>query len=298
VDFSALGRAPDHYDYREVWANRLPTFELVWQRGVHSFELDLLPTSDGGVCVTHNSVIDGKNVWDWTSAELCNKGWPELDALLDRLESLQQQRSKRVRAFLPGRFGKRARAKVLVELKGAFSSEEGTDAGQHGIQPVSRSLVERAVSIIGRRLDSGKWTSDQLVLIGFNHRMLALAASMDPRLQIGLSYGKEYFDLTEEEMRSVRGRPDYEESFIRRMIAGAKAAGAVSIVPDSRFVDARLVKAAHENQLRVQVWTSFRIQEPIEEMLALGVDTIISDTPLAVQSAERRHRSRRASTGA
>jgi glycerophosphoryl diester phosphodiesterase len=292
VDFSSLGRAPDQYDYREVWANRVSTFELMWNRGVHYFELDLVPTKDGGVCVTHDSVIDGKKAWEWTTAELIEKGVPELDALLDLFESLEKRSAKKVRAFLPGRLKRRPRTKMLVELKGAFSSEAGTDAGQHGVQPVSRELVERTASILGRRLDAGTWTSEQLVLVGFNHGMLELAKQLEPRLQIALSYAKESFGLEDAVLSSVRERQEFD-AMIDRMISEAKAAGAVAIVPDGRFVDERLVKAAHENDLRVHVWTSYRVDEPTEELLALGVDTIISDTPLAVRNAERRQRVKR-----
>ncbi len=265
TDWSGLGRRPDHYDYREEWANRLKTFERMWEKGVREFELDVLPSKSSTPTVIHNSVIDGKNVALWSDAELASKGSLPLKSLLDSVERF------------PGFADERAR--LFVELKGSHSAEELSDAGENGVAPASRKLVEDVVALVTQRVQSGKWSYEQLPIIGFNHGMLRLAKQLNPDIQVATSFGKENFGLAEEQMAGVRARPDFD-TFIHQMLTQAKETGAFAINPDSRLVTERLVAAAHQHGLQVNAWTAFRVPEATRELLDWNVDTLITDTPL------------------
>ena len=62
------------------------------------------------------------------------------------------------------------------------------------------------------------------------------------------------------------------------LVAGAKREGLWGLHPNKTYATADLVRAAHEAELAVQVWT---VNEPreIEHFVALGVDGICSDYP-------------------
>jgi len=96
ADWSALDHEPDHYDYRDQWANRLPTFARMLEQGVRCFEHDLLPSSDGDVMMVHNSVINGKNVWECSTEELETQGCARFEDLLDMVEDFQKLTGEKV----------------------------------------------------------------------------------------------------------------------------------------------------------------------------------------------------------
>lgn len=278
VDWKHLGREPDHYEYREEWANRKSTLELMYAKGIRSFETDVLPTaksvdSPRDVVVTHNSEIDGQKTWEWLASDLEQKGWSTLEDMLDTLEQLVATHGGRPMLF--------------TELKGALSTERATDIGDKGLMPASVEMVHQVVDSITQRVEAGTFTYDELPLISFNHPMLALAKKLNPELKIGLSFAQENLGLTNREMATVTQRPDYKAFVIDRMIGDALAARAYSIAPDSRFLTRELVEAAHAAGLEVHGWTAYQVEEPITEMLEWGVDTLITDLPLAVEAAKQ-----------
>lgn len=274
TDWSGLGRAPNHYDYREGWANRTRTFARMFREGVRSFELDLVLSRDGDPIVTHDSTVDGKVAWEWSTRELQSKGWATFTEVLDTLEQ---------EAAAAGHG-----ATVLVELKGAFSSEEGTDVGQAGVTKVSDALSRKVAALLSARLDSGRWTPEQLPVIGFNHAMLRLAREVEPRLLIGLSYASESFDLSGEAMATVTSRPDFETAIAGKMVRDAVEQRAFAINPDVRFVDERLLRAAKNAGILVQAWIPYGVEEPTRTLLQWGVDVLITDCPLAAEAEKRR----------
>jgi glycerophosphoryl diester phosphodiesterase len=93
--------------------------------------------------------------------------------------------------------------------------------------------------------------------------MLEAAKSQNPDVYIGLSYAKEVADTPAEQM-----------------INDAKTAGAYAINPDDRLINKELVDKAHAAGLKVQSWTSYRVEPHPQNMIALGVDTLITDCPL------------------
>lgn len=235
-------RGLDHYALRELWANRLPTFEYMIKKGISCFELDLLPSKDSDVIVVHNSIIDGRNAWEWSRQELQQKGCCTLEELLNAIEKTKQKIT------------------LLLEVKGSLSSETSTDIGSHGISEPSKILIQKVVDIITERTAKHGWGYDQLPVIGFNHQMLEMVKQLNPKILIGLSYAV--------------------ENLSPNMIEDAKKSGAYAINPDDRFVNKELVESAHEAGLKVQSWTSYRIEPRPKEMIELGVDTLITDCPL------------------
>lgn len=270
VDWSALGHEPGHFDYRDHWANRLDTFRHMLEQGVRSFELDLLPSRDGDVMMVHNSEINGRKVWETSTEELEEQGCPSIETLLDMVETFRHRTGERV--------------ELLLEMKGALSSETATDAGENGVAEQSEGMVRHMVELLRERTGGEHgWDYGQLPLIGFNHGMLKLAKSLEPEVHIGLSYAREHFGLDDEQMVEATSRPDYAERIVRRMAGDAREAGACAIIPDDRLIDAQLIEKAHANGLKVWSWTDFSMRERPEEMIRMGVDTVISDRPLHAQ---------------
>src|SRR5882757_2131753 len=87
-DFLSLEKTLDHYDYRNIWANRLPTFEYMFERGISCFELDLMLSKDREIVVVHDSIIDEKHVWEWGMEALQQKGCMRLQDLLNSMGCL------------------------------------------------------------------------------------------------------------------------------------------------------------------------------------------------------------------
>ena len=261
-----------HYAYRDVWQNDPKTCEQMLKLGVRRFETDLLPSSEGVPMVVHNSIIDGKNAWEWTTAELEARGCTPFDKQLDLVEKTLEG--------LPGE------PTLFVETKGpgSESSEFTTDAGANGVSEQGVILIKGVEEIIQKRVQSGKWRYDQLPLISFNHKMLALTSK---DICIGLSFAKENFDLQEEEMAHAIERPDFQTAFVDRMVQEAVDAEAFAINPDSRLVDERLVQAAEEKNIAVQAWMNFGVEEPLEDLLRWGVN-VFTDCPLTAEAAKQK----------
>jgi glycerophosphoryl diester phosphodiesterase len=198
--------------------------------GVRCFELDLLPSADGDVMMVHNSVIDGKNVWELSAKDLEKQGCAKLTDLLDMVEEFQCKTGERVR--------------LLLEVKGSVSTEEITDASED-VTEISADMIGEIVHTINERTKKDVWEYDQLSLIGFNHGMLKMAKEMDPGIQIGLSY---------------------------------------AINPDDRLMSPQMVGAAHAQGLKVQSWTDGTMRERPDEMIRMGVDTLITDRPVFSRS--------------
>lgn len=267
VDWSSLGHEPNHYDYRDAWANRKQTFMTMLDQGVRSFELDLMLSKDGEVMVVHNSCIDGKNVSQTHSTELEAKGCIRYPELLDAFEAYQQEHKTRIT--------------ILNETKGSFSDETNTDAGANGVAPISAQLVKKVVSELNQRIGH-EWDAEQLPIIGFNHKMLDMAKQLKPELEIGLTYGKENFLFSEDDMQNVTTRNDYPQ-MVQRMVDEALEAGAYAINPDNRLVTRELVNSAHDAGLLVQSWSGFNMPERQGDMIEAGVDTLITDCPKQAQ---------------
>jgi glycerophosphoryl diester phosphodiesterase len=261
----ALPDAPSHWDYRDGWANRLRTFATMMEQGVRMFELDLLTSKEGEVFVVHNSNIDGEHVWEMTNAQLERKGCFRPTELLDVAEDFQRRTGERVQ--------------FMLELKGAFSSEDLTDAGENGVAEKSAELVRNITALLDARVPSHGWDNDQLSLIGFNHAMLAMAKDLRPQTCIGLNIGKENFGLDESEMGGFLNEPAYS-AYVQKMVDDAKRLDAFAINPDNRMVTPQFVEAAHAAGILVQPWTNYGMDEHRETMLEYGVDTLITDYPL------------------
>lgn len=268
---------PDHWRRREVWGNRLATFEARWRDGQRWFELDATVSGDDDVMVLHHSRIGDQDVWGVPTQDLVDRGWSRLSDVLSMFERLQREAGDR--------------AELLIELKAGVSTDHTTDFGQDGVGPAGVRLLERAVPILRQRLSSG-WRPHQLRVVGFNHALVLAARAREPRLEVMLSYAKEHAGLTEADMRRPWRRARAVRRRFRAWLDEAQGAGAVGILLDRRLALGVLRRDARARGLRVVAWTAFGDREPTARLLRGGVD-LISDRPLAARALQRRMRERR-----
>jgi len=96
---------------------------------------------------------------------------------------------------------------------------------------------------------------DRVILVSFHEEALASVRKLDRKIETGLIYAK-----------------------FRNPIDAALKLGVQYLVPLYRFVHTRDVEKAHENSLKVIVWT-INTREEAREYIAKGVDGIASDKP-------------------
>jgi glycerophosphoryl diester phosphodiesterase len=131
---------------------------------------------------------------------------------------------------------------VNVEIKNA-AQDPGWDPGE-AVAALTASVVEEA-----------GWTSRVLVS-SFQMATLRAVQAADGRLALGALWGF---------------APDVEAA-----LAEAAAAGFAAVHPFFVSVDRELVERAHAMGLAVNVWT-VNVLEDLRAMVALGVDTVITD---------------------
>lgn len=100
---------------------------------------------------------------------------------------------------------------------------------------------------------------DRVIIVSFHEESLAAVKNLDSEIETGLIYAK-------------------FRSKIRNPIQAAMKLNARYLVPLYRFVHTKDIEKAHENNLKVIVWT-INTKEEARQYIAKGVDGIASDKP-------------------
>jgi len=99
----------------------------------------------------------------------------------------------------------------------------------------------------------------RVIIVSFHEESLAAVKNLDSKIETGLIYAK-------------------FRSKIRNPIQAALKLNARYLVPLYRFIHTKDIEKAHENNLKVIVWT-INTKEEAMEYIAKGVDGIASDKP-------------------
>jgi len=100
---------------------------------------------------------------------------------------------------------------------------------------------------------------DRVIIVSFHEESLAHMNNLDSEIETGLIYAK-------------------LGSKIRKPVQAALKLNVRYLVPLYRFVHTKDIEKAHENNLKVIVWT-INTKEEAREYIAKGVDGIASDKP-------------------
>lgn len=197
------------------WApeNTLVGFELAIEQGADFLECDVHLARDGRLVVIHDDTVDRTTdghgqVRDFTVAEL-----QRLDAgswLDPRFRGTRLPTLDELLTWAKGR------VPIAIELKQPDVPYVGYEA----------AAVEAIV---------GHGMLDQVLVISFDHALLARIAGIDGRVATGMIYGPE----------AAPADP----------VAAALAIGAQAIHPRFDLVTPEFVRAAHAADLAISVWT-------------------------------------------
>jgi glycerophosphoryl diester phosphodiesterase len=100
---------------------------------------------------------------------------------------------------------------------------------------------------------------DRVIIVSFHEESLAAVKNLDSEIETGLIYAK-------------------FRSKIKNPVQAALKLNARYLVPLYRFVHTKDIEKAHENNLKVIVWT-INTREEARQYIAKGVDGIASDKP-------------------
>jgi glycerophosphoryl diester phosphodiesterase len=245
--------------------NTLAAFEYAIEAGVDTLELDVNVTKDDRVVVVHDQKIN---------VELC---LGPNDEKLTSSPSIRALTFQELRAFDCGstrhpRFPKqvlvpKARIPALEEVfelvktskhagakKVKLNIETKSVPGLPDLSPSPHRFARLVVDLIRK---SG--LEDRVILQSFDHRTLAEAKKLAPRLTLSVL--------------SNDVHPDY--------VAMAASVGAAIVSPNKDWITKADVERLHAAKIRVIPWTA---NTPAEwrALIEMGVDGIITDDPAAL----------------
>lgn len=270
---AALGYAPTVHPYfdtprphlfahrgasAEVPENTLPAFERAWQAGTPFLETDCHGTADGEIVLLHDATLerttDGKGL-------VRERRWSEI-ARLDAGYSFESRDGDR-----PFR-GRGIRVPRLAELLDAFPEARVNLELKQADPPIA----ERVLRVIREAR-----AEDRILLAAEDGALLDAVRSLQPRTAIG---------------SSVREITAFFRALREGQIDRFRPAGDALQIPieafGERLVTPESIEAAHRVRLFLHVWT---VNDPssMRELLALGVDGLMSDDPARLVAVAREH---------
>lgn len=191
--------------------NTLPSFALALAQGADILECDVHLSRDDHLIVIHDATVDrttdgSGRVRDLTLAEL-----KALDAGAHHGPEYRGTRLPTLDELLEWA---RPRCPLAIELK--QPDERYPGYAEHTVRAIRRHAMER-----------------QVIIISFDHPLLAEVKALDPAIATGIIYAS--------------ALPD--------PVAAARAVGADAIHPFALLVDRALVEAAHAAGYAVSPWT-------------------------------------------
>jgi glycerophosphoryl diester phosphodiesterase len=268
--------------------NTIASFERALQEGADTLELDVMLTADGVPVVSHDPMLNPDLTRDAAGRWLEGPG-PLIRALtLAQLQAYDLGRVKPgSRTALDFPQQQPVDGQRLPTLKAVLAL--GRPATRFNIEikldprvPEQFAPLEAVVDAVVREVE-GAGAGARVLIQSFNWNVLQRAQQVAPQLQTS------YLTIQRPNANTVAG-PAWMAGFslaaqgsVPRMV---KAAGGRWWAPHFRDVTAEAVREAQALGLKVAVWT---VNHPAEmrQMLALGVDALITDYPDRAQALRR-----------
>ncbi|MCC7382041.1 MAG: glycerophosphodiester phosphodiesterase [Deltaproteobacteria bacterium] len=245
--------------------NTLPAFEYALKVGVDVLELDLAVTKDDRLVVSHDPILnpvlclgpDGKApaeevvIRAITLAELKRYDCGTLRN--PRFPGQTPQPGARV-PTLEEVFDLLLRSKHEAAKRARLNLETKLLPARPAWAPAPAEFARLLVAEIKKH-----HLEDRVIVQSFDHRSLREVKRLLPSIPVATLSGEVY--------------PDF--------VAMAKSVGAEIVSPNLEFVDRAAVDALHAAGVRVIPWTA-NTEEQWRQLVALGVDGIITDDPAAL----------------
>jgi glycerophosphoryl diester phosphodiesterase len=268
--------------------NTIASFQRALQEGADTLELDVMLTADGVAVVSHDPALHPDLTRDAAGR------WLETTGPLIRSLTLAQLQAYDVGRVKPGSRIARdfpqqqpADGQRIPTLKAVLAL--GTPATRFNIEikldpraPEQFAPLEALVDAVVREV-AAAGVGPRALIQAFNWNVLQRVQRVAPELRTS------YLTMQRPNANTVAG-PDWMAGFslaaqgsVPRMV---KAAGGTWWSPNFRDVNAEAVREAQSLGLKVAVWT---VNEPadMQQMLALGVDALITDYPDRARALRR-----------
>jgi len=270
--------------------NTLPAFARALSIGVSTLELDLAVTRDNIVVVSHNPRLNK----DITRGR--NGKWLREDGAVIRKTDYQQLKQFDVGAINPkSRYASRFPGQTIVSgtsiptldqvfelvkrsgnVDVRFNIETKIYPGKLDLTPSPEEFVKLLLKVIQRHKMSGRVT-----IQSFDWRSLQVVQRLAPEIPTAyLSVAQPWLDTLQYGKSGASpwlaglDIDDFQKSVPRAI----KAAGGSIWSPYHKEVTKQNIDLAHQLGLQVNVWTP-NDQVRMKELIAMGVDGIITDYP-------------------
>lgn len=268
--------------------NTLVAFQRALQEGVDTLELDVMLTADGVAVVSHDPALHPDLTRDAAGRWLDGTGPLIRSLTLAQLQAYDVGRVKpgsRIARDFPQQ--QPADGQRIPTLKDVLAL--GGPATRYNIEikldprvPEQFAPADALVNAVVREV-AGAGVGPRVLIQGFNWNVLQRVQRVAPQLQTS------YLTMQRPNANTVASPPWMagfslaEQGSVPRMV---KAAGGHWWAPNFRDVSAELVREAQALGLKVAVWT---VNEPadMQQMLALGVDALITDYPDRARALRR-----------
>lgn len=273
--------------------NTLAAFAAAQAVGVDTLELDTVLTADEVVVVSHDSRLNPALTRD-TAGRWIEAPGPTIRSLdlatLQRYDVGRLQPGTRyAESFAAQRPSDGARIPTLAEVfeqvrrSGDTALRFNIETKLSPLDPASTPEPEPFVRAVLAVVDA-HGMRERVMLQSFDWRSLAVARRLAPDVPTACLSAQQSWGNNVADPRWTGGlvRDDFDS-----LPAMVQAAGCAVWSPYFGDLDGAALARAHALGLRVIVWT---VNEPaaIEQMLALGVDGLISDRPDRVREAMAR----------
>jgi glycerophosphoryl diester phosphodiesterase len=268
--------------------NTIASFQRALQEGADTLELDVMLTADGVAVVSHDPALHPDLTRDAAGR------WLESTGPLIRSLTLAQLQTYDVGRVKPGSRVARdfpqqqpADGQRIPALKAVLAL--GTPATRFNVEikldprvPEQFAPLEAVVDAVVRDV-AAAGVGPRALIQSFNWNVLQRVQRVAPELRTS------YLTMQRPNANTVTS-PDWMAGFslaaqgsVPRMV---KAAGGAWWSPNFRDLSADAVREAQSLGLKVAVWT---VNEPadMQQMLALGVDALITDYPDRARALRR-----------
>jgi glycerophosphoryl diester phosphodiesterase len=279
--------------------NTLPAFARALSIGITTLELDCAITRDGVVAVSHDSTLNPEITRDADGRWIAHADLPISQFTFKELQRFDVGRIDPASEYA-ARFPQQqpvdgARMPKLEDVF-ALARKAGNDSVRFNIETkISPLHPERtaapdafAKALIKVIQDNG--LGDRAVVQSFDWRTLAAVQQQAPEIATAYLTAQQPFmdNIRAPETSSLWTAGLHVSQFGGSVPRMVKAAGGTVWSPCSNDVDAASVREAQALGLKVVVWT-VNTEAGMCDMIALGVDGIISDYPDVLRRVAGEH---------
>ena len=223
--------------------NTIPAFVLAKEMGADGFENDVHFTADGRIVVCHDYAVDETSSGEGRIAEM----------------TFEELRSFDFGAWFAPEF----EGTLIPTLEEFFEVSRGMEIINVEIKRPLDKNYDIVPAVIDMARDMGVY--DSLLISSFDEEVLRKAYEYDAGCETAFLY-------------DFRSSPDHVDEILADPVAYAKTLHASAIHPVIFFVDEDVVKNAHANGMKVNVWT-VNETDTMDLLIDIECDGIITDVP-------------------